>query len=267
MSEISSHPRVRKVSSTAAPITAALAGALLAAAARGLSAAARTAFEFYSRQRSAGPSEIGPVPEFPKISALPLTLTPAERVQVSALLSIAAAPCLVDEPRAIAPSIEALAKASSLLQANQARSRLFSALEASHQRVFLGAVSEACSKAAVRAGFTQVETRRGPLGELRVIASDAVGRSLVSEISADSQRDVRLETEVVGVTDGSCHDIMNRHAEALLAEGIRSGPPARRPTGGVCVLPASWEVACRQAEARARRLQRLNRPSTERSRT
>lgn len=266
MSAISSRPKVRKVSSTALPIAAAVAGTLIAAAWRGLSAGARATYEAYQRRPSVEKAaEVGPLPQFPILEALPSTLTAAEKIQVSTLLAVSYAPCLVEEPELVTRHVDSLVKAASLDEAAAAQRRLFETLEVGHQRVFVRSISDACAKAAQLIGFTSIEAKTCAPGELRVIATDAMGRSLVSEIRIDRHRDVRLETEVVG-GDGCCEQLLDRFDEALEAEGIRSGPRTRRPTGGVCQLDSAREVWNKKAEYATRRLQRLQQRITQRSR-
>jgi hypothetical protein len=266
MSAISSRPKVRKVSSTALPIAAAVAGTLMAAAWRGLSAAARVAYDSgQHRPSTTAPSEIGPLPQFPALAALPSTLTSTEKIQVSTLLAVSQAPCLVERPEVVTHHVETLVKAASLDEAAVAQRRLMETLEAGHQRVFLRSISDACAKAAQRIGFGTIEAKTCTSGELRVIATDAAGRSLVSEIRVDRRRDVHLETEVVG-GEGCCEQLLDRFDEALEAEGVRSGPRARRSTGGVCQLDGARDVAKGKAESATRRLQRLQQKIMQRNR-
>jgi hypothetical protein len=132
----------------------------------------------------------------------------------------------------------------------------------------------ACQQAAVRVGFDRLETLAGLRGELRLIASDPAGRTLVTEIRTGGNGDVGLETEVVGVSDGSCHEILDAFDRSLEAEGIRSAPSQRKFTGGVCELAAAREFVRRKVKRPTtqappavktgreaiRRTQRLNRP-------
>ena len=76
---------------------------------------------------------------------------------------------------------------------------------------------------------------------MRVIATDPAGRTLVTEIVNSRDGEPGLETEVVGVTDGSCNPILDAFDKALEAEGVHSAPPTRKFTGGVCELAAARE--------------------------
>jgi hypothetical protein len=82
-----------------------------------------------------------------------------------------------------------------------------------------------------------------------------------------------MATEVVGISDGSCHAILDGFDRALEAQGVRAGPPRRKYTGGVCQLAAAQEFVRRKVrksspppaqqvqpgeEQAVRRAQRLN---------
>ena len=264
MSAISSRPKIRKVSSTIPPIAATLVGTLIAATFSGLSAAARSAYESSQRPQSVDrPAEVGPLPQFQALTAPPANLTSTEKIQVSTLLAVAHAPCLVEQPEVVTRYVTALVSAASLDEATVAQRQLIETLEAGHQRVFLRSISDACAKAAQSIGFPTIETKALTSGELRVIATDALGRSLVSEIHVDRRREVHLETEVVG-GEGCCQQLLDRFDAAVEAEGVRSGPRGRRSTGGVCQLEGARDVAKSKADSAKRRLQRLQQKITQR---
>jgi hypothetical protein len=105
---------------------------------------------------------------------------------------------------------------------------------------------------------------------LRVIATNDHNQSLVTEISSDREGYPAMETEVIGVVDGTCHNILDAFDVALEAEGVRAQKPKRSSTGGICQLasakkfvqgkmqraqlPARTGQAGQQATRRARRL-------------
>src|SRR6185503_13680019 len=92
---------------------------------------------------------------------------------------------------------------------------LLKTIESEHQRLFVQALSLACSNAAVKVGFKTIQMASGPLGEVRIVASDSVGRTLVTEIQSVPDRDTSMVTEVVGVADGSCNEILDAFDKAL----------------------------------------------------
>jgi hypothetical protein len=269
MSAISSRPRVRSVAATAAPIAALLAARVFSAAWRSLGATAKQA---YRRAVAVVPPEAAHVPQaLPAVPAfrhsftLPENLTPIEKVQVSTLLAIATTPCMVESAGGLQQQLESLRRSRSLDEVKGAQRALFESLTMSHHNLFQQSIGEVCAKAAVEVGFSQVEFDRARPGELRIIATDPAGRSLVSEISAVPDGEASLATEVVGVHDGSCNQILDRFDTALGQLGVYGGAPSRKSTGGVCELAAARDLLRKKALGAVRRTQRLNQPVTERN--
>jgi hypothetical protein len=207
-------------------------------------------------------------------------LSPVDSIRVSTLQALAATPYHVEGGLNLASGWRALQQASTPAQARQAQGSLLEAVESSHRRVFATALSMACRNAVVEIGFDRVETVSRPDGQIRVIATDAAGRRLVSEIDAQKQQDT-IQTEVVGVADGSCMGILDAFDHALETQGVRSSAPKRTLTGGVCSLEAAKEFVRRKVRPSvsaassaapsasveaARRAQRLNPRQTQTTR-
>lgn len=286
MSSISSRPRVQKI---AGPVltTVAAAGAVLAAKAiqgllRSLMPTGKETLRSSGLKTEASPS-LHPVSALREqfeqrrqqaMEQARLRLPPLEALRIASAASLAATPFYMDNAEALGPRCLALQQASTLAEAQRAERDLLTVLEASHQRLFVETLSLACRNAAAKIGFDRVEVIRLP-DQVRVITADATGRTLVTEIQADPHRDPALCTEVVGVSDGSCQQILDAFDQALEGEGVRSAPPKRKFTGGVCELAAAREFVRRKPTPLARqtrpvktkeqspteRVQRLNRQS------
>jgi len=260
---------VKSVAAAAAPIAAVLAARVFAAAWRSLSAAAKQAYRHSVAAvppvAAQAPKAIPAMPAFRRSFALPENLTAVEKVQVSTMLALATTPCMVEGPGGLRQQLESLQRSRSLDEAQQSQQALFDSLASSHRDLFERSLGEACAKAAVEAGFSQVEFDRSRPGELRVIATDPAGRSLVTEIGALPSGEASLATEVVGVRDGSCGQILDRFDATLERLGVHAGPPHRRSTGGVCELAAARDLLRKKALGSVRRAQRLNQPVSERS--
>lgn len=111
-----------------------------------------------------------------------------------------------------------------------------------HHHLVTSGVQTAVHNAAVKIGFSKIEALHSPLGNhiIRLAATDAIGRSIVTEIDARPERDLKIEAEVVGVTDNTCHQILDEFYVSLRNEGIEmSTSPKRKPTGGICELAAT----------------------------
>ena len=294
MSEVSSRPKVRSVS-CAELVTSA--GAVLIGS---IIAAAVKAFTEGARQKSTRPSQrefrtppkqadaiegvIGLAPRRAQMERKILqqlqnqNFAPLDALKVSTLMSLEATPYVVTRAQVQRP-LKDLIAASDVPAAEKAQRALLNAVNAGHRQIFEQSLTVACSHAAMKAGFNQIEVAQGPLGCIRVIAMNPEGKALVTELDAgDAGRVPRIETELVGVCDDSCVAILDAFDRALEEEGVRSDPPGRRETGGVCELRAAREfvrtrvhrvptgrfqtnpanVAEPRSQSAARRAQRLN---------
>lgn len=273
MSEVRTRPKVQSVSS--AVLSAAAAGAVVAAS-RVLASAVPSLISLRQELPHQTPASIQPAATLRRqlaiVPAAP-NLPPVEAAKVAALLRAAARPYLIQNPAALEPSLAGLKQARTLDQVRHAERLVTAALECEHQVVFISAVTQACQNACRQIGFGTVETTTAAGGVVRVIATDPAGRTLVTEIEGPAEGEPRMATEVVGISDGSCHVILDAFDRALEAQGVRSGPPRRKYTGGVCQLATAREFVRRKvqkgsvaagrdtvgsAEEAVRRAQRLN---------
>jgi hypothetical protein len=207
-------------------------------------------------------------------------LTPVEQAQISVLASIAASPYMALEDSVLRQSLGVLQNARTLVEVKHAEQALHKALDEGHQHIFVHALTTACASAAIKIGFSAIEASAGPLGKIIVTAMDTTGRALVTEIHADEHAEPTVETEVVGVADGSCNRILDAFDKALEEVGVRSAPPSRKYTGGVCDLAATRKFVASRLRPRqtssviqpaagqsaGRRSQRLNTSRTQKQR-
>jgi hypothetical protein len=96
------------------------------------------------------------------------------------------------------------------------------------------AIATACRTASAITGFTTIAVHRSSATDVRVVAIDGAGRALVSQVGVDALHRPHLTTEILGVRDGTCHEILDRFDAAMDAGGIRSVARRRSFTGGVC---------------------------------
>ena len=69
-------------------------------------------------------------------------------------------------------------------------------LENGHQQIFTTALFEASQRATLKIGFTKLESLPSPLAStVRFAATDALGKTIGTEISAPTGGDARIETE------------------------------------------------------------------------
>lgn len=283
MSAKTSRPRVQSVNSAASSQTGA-GGALLAAilvggAVKLLSAATRAVLE---QSRPVLPSEalktIEPLSavrakraQLQQDTRLTETLSAVEAAKASTLATLSAASYRITSETTLKDQLASLCQAGSVAEVHRIEQQVITLLESEHQAVMTSALRLSCINAAVKIGFSTIQTLPGPLGTIRLVATNAAGQNLITEISSDDAGHSSIETEVVGVSDGSCDQILNDFDKRLETEGVRSNPPARTFTGGVCELAAAREFVRSQvrppqasaapvaaAAEDSRRAQRLN---------
>lgn len=246
MSSVSSRSKANTVKSVGAPAAAGafVVGAVFFGLMKLLSAGAKAAFKQTNKSKPARKTidlksvsqirtETKPLKS--ATAAVNVSENSIETVKGQILGQIAGQPFFVTDAARLEGKIAALVQSKTMTEIETAKIDLISYLEAEHQRVFTAALVGACQKAALKIGFPKIETLPSRLASVvRFSATDSSGRTLVTEVSAPIGADVRVETEVVGVLDGSCNLILDAFDKALEEEGVRSQPPKRKYTGGVC---------------------------------
>lgn len=244
MSAISTRNKANTIESVAIPAGAIVVGACLFGIAKGLSALANAALQSPDNQVvNNNPKALKSVAalraESAPLKSSGIISTDLETLKARAFKQLASAPLLVANRAEFAAGVQKLNQAKTLNQFKTAQCAVFAKLESGHQQIFSGALLDAGKRAALNIGFKQLEALPSPLSSMvRFAATDARGRTIITEINAPAVGDVRIETEVVGVSDGSCNDILDAFDKALEAEGVRSQPASRKFTGGVCELSA-----------------------------
>jgi hypothetical protein len=120
-------------------------------------------------------------------------------------------------------------------------------LEVEQQSMVVRNISLAVERASLKIGFPTSQTSTTADGKtLRVISTDDCGRTLVTEISTEIDRETTIATEVTGVSDSSCSQILAEFAQALEEAGVRSTHLDRKFTGGIAELEATKEFVRRQ---------------------
>lgn len=267
MSETSSRSHVQVVSDASisgavAAAGAVLLGAALVAMARGLSHVAQRAFRELSAT-SVPPAVLTPACELINAPLPPdcthtalqqnYGLGTLEAQKVSAILRLQTTPLAVQsESLNIDQPLDALFAARSSRQVEDAKAKLWNTFAAEHHNVMEQTIIQACTKACQKIGFSETRTEKRAENLVRVIAVDSCGRYLVTEIAARAtDQSPNLTTEVFNAAGNSCHDVLNAFDQALEVEGIRSAPPEHKPTGGICTLAGTRELARRLSKPAA----------------
>lgn len=165
-------------------------------------------------------------------------------IREGTLAALAAAP-LVVEPAAVQQPLTALARSATPAEARVAASALTAAVQRSHLQVQRTALAEAAGQAAAEVGFPQITVERA--GEqVRVIAADAFGRAIITEIRTTTDMSTEMHAEVVGVGEPACETTLAAFEAALARRGIETEVVSRRPTRGVPTSEAARAFIGRQ---------------------
>jgi len=193
------------------------------------------------------------------LPSLRRTIPEAKAITTATLSALGLSGFAVSDHAGLSNAMDALVAARSVVDAREKRAELLRFVEAEHRQLVIRSLTGACGAASIAAGFPQLRMVEG-FGETnqRVIALNGKGQCLISEIRVPPDRQPVIETEIVGVSDGSCHGTVGVFSTALQRAGVRTGAPSRKATGGVCELAAAREFLRERALARKRRTQRLN---------
>lgn len=167
-----------------------------------------------------------------------------EAIQAETIGALEAAGRLnAEDAGSVAETLGQLAEAKSVTEARELREETLSEANQSHRQAFVGGVADAVQEASMTVGFSNVEVSEGPTGDTRVVAENEKGQAIVTEIHDDGDGDPSMASEVVGVFDGSCHEIMEEFEAALAENGIRARGAATYEAQGRCETDAAQDYA------------------------
>lgn len=210
-------------------------------------------------------------------------LSHVEALKTSMLEAIADSPFVVSNPSAIAAPLKTVTAANSIPEITRAGQLLLKEIAKEHNGVLVNSLRLACANAFTKIGFTSIQTMPSTDAKVRLVATNAEGKTLVTEIERDAQQELSISTEIVSGCDSTSQDILDAFDKALEEEGVRASAPVRKETGGVCQLEASRLVqatrkfvrgqaqpasnkSANAGDGAARRSQRLNKRDQQRQR-
>jgi len=190
-------------------------------------------------------------------------LSTLEATKVSVIATVSKMNFKVEEGKAVRQAMKALVNTREGNSLKKEVKSLMNHLEVSHTKAFSSALAKACVKASLAVGFKQVEVK-DVLGKLEIIATNSIGQRLISEIAVDARTNaVNVNTETIGMTDGSCSVIMNQFNNELKRMGIKIGTEETKFTGGVCQMSYAKMIDQHEKERkRKKELERLRRLNT-----
>ena len=133
--------------------------------------------------------------------------------------------------------IEELLTANTIEQTTEKLSSAFAEIKREHAKVFTDTLSHAIMAASSTIGFDQVRLETVTPSLIRIVATNRKGINLISEIHTDASKKIDVLSELEGVTDGSCENIMDEFNAELEKRGIVAVRKERKSTGGIARLP------------------------------
>jgi len=187
--------------------------------------------------------------EYPPIETMFPLGTSVDDAKARLIEDIASRPFYTSDTNELHKRVEALRNAATLSEVSSLGTDLVMLVERANQNVFAESAKLACQNAALKIGFSKLEQISSLLRSdlIRFAATNHRGATIVTEIDAAIDRDVRIDAEILGLNDNTCHQVLDEFHAALEVEGIViSKPPRRAPTGGICALGAAKDFLSTQ---------------------
>ena len=141
----------------------------------------------------------------------------------------------VSEPVVVAKMLNHIVKADTVQEVEHDIKTAFKEIKAQHTQSFVANITCAIKESAVSVGFQEVSVQEPCAGLVRVVATNKTGQNLIAEVETAKQVDIN--TELVGYTDGSCERVMRVFDNELSRHGITTKYKEQKPTYGIPQLP------------------------------
>jgi len=158
------------------------------------------------------------------------------KIKAAAIRTLKTENLTIEDQAVVTNSIQKLMRTTTIKEATEELSSTFRTIGKQHAIVFTGAVSAAVRTAGIKTGFEQVRSEIVNPGLTRIVATNSKGINLISEIHTDRNHKVDIVSELEGITDGSCRQIMEQFNQNLADLGIIAERKDRKPTGGNCIM-------------------------------
>ncbi|HPR64229.1 MAG TPA: hypothetical protein PK014_08400 [Thermoanaerobaculia bacterium] len=133
------------------------------------------------------------------------------------------------------------------------RETLVSTMAESHTSLVRERMVESIEQASKAVGFPSVHIIQQNKGRVVIAAENASGQTMIHNVITGKTEQPRIESEVLGVHDNSCTEILNQFNEELNRQGVNlHRPDNRKSKGSVPVLQESKEYIA-QKNKRSRR--------------
>jgi len=137
----------------------------------------------------------------------------------------------------VVSAIQELITATTLEQTTVKVKSAFAEIKKEHTRVFVSRVGAVIQMASSKVGFSKQKVEILSPNLTRVVATNSKGHNLISEIHTNAEKKVDIQSELEGITDGSCKKIMDEFNKELESLGLSADRKERKPTGGIAQMP------------------------------
>jgi hypothetical protein len=165
-----------------------------------------------------------------------------EKAKVSTLAEIATSNLLIRDAHSVQQGVSAILQAGTVEEVQAQSVVCERAIRQQHQGLLQEACAAVYENSMAQIGFTQIDRIVATAGVIRTIGIDVRGRTLVNEISL-RDGEVAAQSEVLGVGDNTCSEVLDDLGSVLDRNGLQSADPSRKSTGGQCHSLAALEYA------------------------
>ena len=157
-------------------------------------------------------------------------------IKAAAIMTMQQENLKIENKPLIMRSIQELMNASTVKQTTEKLTTAFSDIKNEHAKVFNNTLSSAIQIASSNVGFVNIKSEIVSPNLTRIVATNPNGYNLISEIHIDNKKKVDIQSELEGITDGSCKKIMDDFNKELESLGVIAERKERKPTGGIAQM-------------------------------
>ncbi len=112
-------------------------------------------------------------------------------------------------------------------------------IQVQHTKVFVSELSNIVAKSSSEVGYKNIVVRNLDQSKQLITALDNQGKGIVSEVNINSSGIVDVTSEMIGMVDGKCHEVLKKFDKNLKKYGVKFSSIDKEYTGGTCKLTSS----------------------------
>jgi hypothetical protein len=159
------------------------------------------------------------------------------QIKAAAIMTMRQENLKIENKLLVMRAVNELMTATTVEQTKDKLASTFAVIKNEHTKVFTNTLSSAVQLASSKVGFANVKSEIVSPSLTRIVATNPQGYNLISEIHTDEKSKIDIQSELEGITDGSCKKIMDDFNKELETLGIVAERKDRKPTGGIAQMP------------------------------